>query len=72
MTKETIGDNGAPKDLKTWFTFLDRLVQNKKMSMTYARNDSGIECDFSARWSAARAFPPARLLNSIFGSQRRG
>ena len=48
MTKETIGDNGAPKDLKTWFTFLawEHLVQHQKMSMVYARNDSGIECDF--------------------------
>ena len=47
MTKETNGDNGAPKDLKTWFTFIDSLVQYQKMSsMMYARNDSGIECDF--------------------------
>ena len=42
----TTGDNGAPKDLKTWFTFLDRLVLYQKMSMVYARNDSGIGCDF--------------------------
>ena len=45
MTKETNGDNGAPKDLKTWFTFIDSLVQYQKMSMMYSRNDSGIECD---------------------------
>ena len=46
MTKETTGGKGAPKDLKTWFTFLEHLVQYQKMSMVYARNDSGIECDF--------------------------
>ena len=48
MTKETTGDNGAPKDLKTWFTFVreDSLVQYEKMNMVYARNDSGIEYDF--------------------------
>lgn len=47
MVNETTGGNGAPRDLKTWFTFIDSWVQSQKVSMTYVRNDSGIESDFS-------------------------
>ena len=45
MEKVTTGGNGVPKDAQAWFKLMGKnhVVQYQKMSMMYARNDSGIE-----------------------------
>ena len=48
MKEVTTEANKEPKDRQTWFTFMRReehVVQYQNMSMTFAENDSGIECD---------------------------